>query len=87
MLMDASFSVGFTYGYSRCPASRDATHRTDLTEGSSYLSAYGPLAWARLGRPFGAAQSPKSEADSENHRVFRTLRIISPIVFRAVLYS
>ena len=23
--MDASVSVGFTYGYSRCPASRDAT--------------------------------------------------------------
>jgi len=39
--MDASFSVGFTYGYSRCPASRDATHSTELTEGGSYLSAYG----------------------------------------------
>jgi len=41
--MDASFSVGFTYGYSRCPASRDATHSTELTEGSPYLSAYGSL--------------------------------------------
>jgi len=40
--MDASVSVGFTYGYSRCPASRDATHSTGLTEGGSYLHAYGP---------------------------------------------
>jgi hypothetical protein len=40
-LMDASVSVGFTYGYSRCPASRDATHSTELAEGGSYLSAYG----------------------------------------------
>ena len=46
MLMDASFSVGFTYGYSWCPASRDATQNTELTEGGSYLSAHGvrPLA-------------------------------------------
>jgi len=43
MLTDASFSVGFTYGYSRCPASRDATHSTELTEGGPYLSAYGAL--------------------------------------------
>ena len=56
MLTDASFSAGFTYGYSRCPASRDATHSTELTEGGSYLSAYGvsppahlaPLRGARL---------------------------------------
>jgi hypothetical protein len=57
MLMDASFSVGFTYGYSWCPASRDATQSTALTEGGSYLSAYGvsppatqvaPLRGARL---------------------------------------
>jgi len=41
MLMDASVSVGFTYGYSRCPASRDATHSARLTEGGSYTSAYG----------------------------------------------
>ncbi len=40
MLMDASFSVGFTYGYSRCPASRDPTHMAGLTEGGSYLSEY-----------------------------------------------
>ena len=54
MLTEASFSVGFTYGYSRCPASRDATHIAGLTEGGSYLSEYGPLAWAVLDRPFGA---------------------------------
>ena len=30
MLMDAAFSVGFTYGYSRCPASRDATQSTEF---------------------------------------------------------
>jgi len=39
MLMDAPVSVGFTYGYSRCFASRDATHSAGLTEGGSYLSA------------------------------------------------
>ncbi|SPE23875.1 hypothetical protein SBA2_170031 [Acidobacteriia bacterium SbA2] len=43
MLMDASFSVGFTYGYSWCPASRDAIQSTELTEGGSYLSASGVL--------------------------------------------
>jgi len=40
-LMGASVSVGFTYGYSGCPASRDATHTAALTEGGSYISAYG----------------------------------------------
>ncbi len=43
MLMDASVSVGFTYGYSQYPASRDATHPSGLTEGGSYISAHGPI--------------------------------------------
>ncbi|SPE32541.1 hypothetical protein SBA2_680013 [Acidobacteriia bacterium SbA2] len=53
MLMDASFSVGFTYGYSWCPASRDATQCTELTEGGSYLSANGALPPAALPIPSG----------------------------------
>ena len=56
MLKDASFSVGFTYGYSRCPASRDVTHSAGLTEGGSYISAYGPPVRALLDRPFGASE-------------------------------
>ncbi len=67
-LMDASVSVGFTYGYSRCPASRDAAHSTELTEGGSYPSAYGPLAWALLGHPFGAASCGRNPASSLRHR-------------------
>jgi hypothetical protein len=48
MLTDALFSVGFTYGYSRCPASRDAIRSTELTEAGSYLSAYGPAKFDKL---------------------------------------
>ena len=59
---------GFTYGYSRCPASRDAAHSTELTEGGSYPSAYGPLAWALLGHPFGAASCGRNPASSLRHR-------------------
>ena len=42
--MVASFSVGFTYGYSRCPASRDASHSAGIVESSYYLSPYGQMA-------------------------------------------
>jgi hypothetical protein len=50
MLMDASVSVGFTYGYSRCPASRDATHSTELAEGALTLAHMG-LRPAPSGKP------------------------------------
>jgi len=58
-LMDASVSVGFTYGYSRCPASRDATHSPELTEGGSYLSAYGEDARATTPSEDGRIQHGK----------------------------
>jgi len=53
-LVNPSVSVGFTYGYSRCPASRDLSGDSRMIVSSYYLSAYGPLAWAPLVRPLGA---------------------------------
>ena len=61
MLTYALFSVGFTYGYSRCPASRDATHSTELTEGSSYLSAYGVSPPATQLAPLQGAMAAEAE--------------------------
>jgi hypothetical protein len=53
-LVNPSVTVGFTYGYSRCPASRDLSGDSRMIVSSYYLSAYGPSAWAALGRPFRA---------------------------------